>query len=134
MADIGEQDSIGLTELIRAALNGHIDKVIYLLKNNDKYGTLMCAIASNALDKAFLTAVGSKDMEAAEILVNAGANVDAQDERGNTALMNAIWTHRTDIAKELRTLGARKDIRNNDGETAQDLERDWKFMGLSIYD
>jgi ankyrin repeat protein len=56
-------------------------------------------------------------------LLAAGAELDAQDELGITALMNASMRDRADIAALLLRQGARSDLANCRGETALDLAR-----------
>ena len=53
------------------------------------------------------------------VLLEHGAEVNKQDERGRTALQRAIWNIRNlDVAQFLLEQGADPNIRNNSGQTA----------------
>ncbi|MEZ0262278.1 MAG: ankyrin repeat domain-containing protein [Alphaproteobacteria bacterium] len=70
-----------------------------------------------------------KSAELIDLLVAQGADVNAQDGRGNTALHRAA--HRLDIAAMAALLrhGADPSIKNNGGETARDAAKaGCKFM------
>ena len=53
-------------------------------------------------------------VECVRLLAQAGANVNARDNDGNTPLHE---TFLTDVEEELLKLGANVNARNNDGET-----------------
>jgi ankyrin repeat protein len=53
-------------------------------------------------------------VECVRVLADAGANVNARDNDGNTPLLE---TFLTDVEEELLKLGANVNARNNDGET-----------------
>ena len=53
-------------------------------------------------------------MECLRLLAQAGANVNARDDSGNTPLHK---TYLMDVEKELIKLGADVNARNKDGET-----------------
>jgi len=60
------------------------------------------------------------DFEIAKKLIEKGANVNAKDERGDTALMRAVsWGH-IKIVKLLIEKGANVNIKDNNGWTAMD--------------
>jgi ankyrin repeat protein len=56
-------------------------------------------------------------------LLRAALDINAQDEAGFTALMNASVRDRADIVDLLLGGGARLDLRNCEGETALDIAR-----------
>ena len=56
-------------------------------------------------------------------LVDAGADVAARDDQGNTALMNAAFKGQTDAAAWLLEHGAEINAKNKDGLTARSLAR-----------
>eukprot|EP00123_Amoebidium_parasiticum_P016124 comp23300_c0_seq1/m.38249 comp23300_c0_seq1/g.38249 ORF comp23300_c0_seq1/g.38249 comp23300_c0_seq1/m.38249 type:complete len:733 (-) comp23300_c0_seq1:544-2742(-) len=60
-------------------------------------------------------------IECAKFLLSKGANINHQNEDGNTPLHHAIIEEATDVAKLLLEKGARVDIENEDGATAVDL-------------
>ena len=51
-------------------------------------------------------------------LIEAGANLDAQNSDGNTALLRAACENRPELASVLVKVGAKLDVQNNDGYTA----------------
>ena len=61
------------------------------------------------------------DVPAIHLLVNAGANVDAQDAHGDTALHEALKLHHIPAARALLENGARSDLRNKQGLSPADL-------------
>ncbi|TGK29095.1 hypothetical protein EHQ12_18145 [Leptospira gomenensis] len=69
--------------------------------------------ADPVLDSEFLRAVQEGDPKKTEILLQAGANVDAADSRGKTALM--IADHRPEVAEVLIRAGANVNIQDKDG-------------------
>jgi NAD(P)-dependent dehydrogenase (short-subunit alcohol dehydrogenase family) len=65
-----------------------------------------------------ITAAMFGSTEVARALIEAGADVDAQNADGSTALITAAFMGRTDIVEALLEAGADRDIRNNAGSTA----------------
>ena len=57
----------------------------------------------------------------AQALIDAGANLDIQDNRGWTPLHLAAWYPEEKIARMLIDAGARKDIKNKNGRIPYDL-------------
>ena len=56
-----------------------------------------------------------------QILIDSGAQINHQDNDGNTALHYALMGENFELAKFLVGKGADKTIKNNDGETPEDL-------------
>lgn len=65
-----------------------------------------------------ITAAALGRKEAAEILIDAGADINYQNEDGSTALHTAIAFGKTEIAQNLIDAGISLNIKNNDGSTA----------------
>lgn len=59
--------------------------------------------------------------EAIEALLDYGADIDAQDRKGWTALMHAIWDRNYESVRLMLSRGANVDIKNNDDKTAMDI-------------
>ena len=80
-------------------------------------------------------------LEIVELLLDAGANVNAYDSRGWSALMWATNNNHKDIAKVLMEAGADKDAITKNGRTASDfctdddlkesLSRDGSLIGVA---
>ena len=66
-------------------------------------------------------AVFGGHLEIVQCLLEAGANKEAKDENGFTALHLASSTGEGEIVKYLLDVGAAPESRNTDGQTAQDL-------------
>lgn len=56
--------------------------------------------------------------EVVELLLDAGVNPNARDEKGETVLERAVWRGKKDIARLLLDRGAEVNGRNSDGETS----------------
>ena len=56
-------------------------------------------------------------------MVEKGADINAQEDIGRTALMNASYNRHLKIVKFLIENGADVNIKNNDGKTALDLAK-----------
>ena len=106
----------GETPLCLAVINGHVSTITTLLSRNaqiearTKKGLtpLLCARENVSTSR---TAV----MHA---LLSAGANLDARDEKGDTALHQAVRRSRPDWVEFLLPFPPNLEIRNNTGETA----------------
>jgi hypothetical protein len=60
---------------------------------------------------------------AVKLLLDRGAQIDAQDKVGDTPLMNSVHDSRREALEELLRRGANPNIQNNTGLTAADLAR-----------
>jgi len=65
-----------------------------------------------------ITAAALGRPEAAEILIDGGADLNYKNDDGSTALHTAIAFGKTDVAEILLDAGTDLDIKNNDGSTA----------------
>jgi hypothetical protein len=79
-----------------------------------------------------ISAVNSDNVEIAKLLIDAGADLNVQDIRGNTALLRTLSTPytneaKTEIAKLLIDAGADLNVRNKKGKTALMLAIENKF-------
>ena len=61
-------------------------------------------------------AIDSGSMKNIDLLINAGADVNHQDNFGNTPMMHAVRRRRFDVVLRLLEAGADCRIRNNDGK------------------
>ena len=77
-------------------------------------------------------AVTWDDVLAVELLLDAGAAIDAKHERGNTALHHAISMGNFGVARFLIRRGADQSIRNDEGKLPRDLcwSGEWEGLGL----
>src|SRR5205823_6289765 len=87
-ADLNAVDGNGRTAADRASLAGRLDRALFLLGA----GTAVpdrARFVGKARNRALVRAVAEGGTEAAENLLNQGADPDARDESGRTALMLA---------------------------------------------
>lgn len=73
------------------------------------------------------------DASAVQLLLDAGASIDAQHEEGDTALHHAIQMGHFAIARLLIGRGANQRIRNNEGKLPRDYcwNGEWAGLGLA---
>ena len=70
------------------------------------------------ISKTFINAAKCGDAMVARYLLAVGANPNAADEDGNTALVIAVKSNYAKVAKTLLDGGANPDVADNDGNTA----------------
>ena len=116
---VDAKDRSGNTPLHEASGNGHADVVKLLIKEGAKVGV------RNKKGEAPLSWIArsfrrdiEKFKEIIEALINAGAEIDAQDNRGNTALHRVSERGHADVVKLLINAGADINAKNKDGDTA----------------
>jgi hypothetical protein len=63
--------------------------------------------------------------DVASLLISEGAQVNAQDEVGTTALMQAVGSRHADIVQLLLAHGARTGFKDNGGQTALSMAEAW---------
>lgn len=142
--NINESNIYGDTALILAAGKNSPEVVIYLIKagsnidsqNDNLYKAVDMAINnprmkdSKILDYLLtreLMKAGNQDIESLKKYIESGANINAQDEKGNTPLMFAAMRRQKELFNFLRESGADMNIKNNAGFDAHDFAR--KFLG-----
>lgn len=101
-----------LTPLQSAARDNKIDKVISLLSASN--------ITAKEKNKALTLAANRGNTTIIAKLIEEGADVDAKDEFGWTALMEAADEGKLDAVKLLLVSGADVNLRNDKGYTALD--------------
>ena len=120
--DVGRANEVGYTVLMAAARGGNIEILRLLLSLDAKacqadhrgYTVLHWMVAQPVIDTA-AQAVG------VNLLIDAGADVNASNEDGITPLMNAAWFGCTDAVRDLLRRGAKAGEMDAKGRTAQSL-------------
>ena len=119
-ADVDAQNKIGLTPLMWASVHGHVQRVVdflgydEVLVDDDFYHKL----------KSFSEVIIASINESCDLireLVARGADVNIQDNNGNTALIWASLHGHTAALKILIGAGADVNIHNKDGLSALDV-------------
>lgn len=116
--DVNSVDSGGRTLLMEAAVH-----------RADELGEILIGLGSdvNLRDNRSWTALHfacqNDDLEFATQLLRAGADIDAQDDFGNTPLIRAMMNFRGDgsLIEFLLQKGAEKNIKNNRGISPLEL-------------
>jgi ankyrin repeat protein len=125
--------TIGSTPLLRAAKAFDVDAIKLLIEggavvdlpNNAGYTPVMAAAGLGSRDHdtrgRFLTEdVQTKSIEALRVLIKAGADVNARDNRGQTPVHGAAFWGWTDVVQFLADNGAKLDVKDNQGKTPLD--------------
>ena len=145
LADINVQNLAGNTALHIAAQNGNLNIVTLLIASDadislkNKYEKRAVDIARDRhdlsiasllcerqvfIDKKFKAALVRNTLENVFYLINCGADVNAQNSYGNTALHLAVMNGNVAVIIKLRQHNARVDIKNKAGKTPSDLARE----------
>jgi ankyrin repeat protein len=82
---------------------------------------------SRDLGQALVWAGAEGDTNTVRVLLSSGANVNAQDHKGNTALMAAAAYNNVRAVKVLLDAGANRTIKNKNGETALSIASNTKY-------
>ncbi|MGD8327875.1 MAG: ankyrin repeat domain-containing protein [Acidobacteriota bacterium] len=118
----------GFTPLHYAAFFGRPDMVALLTD----LGADVNAVADNPTRVCPLhSAAACADVESCRRLLAAGANPDAQQQAGYTALMSAALHGNRELADTLLAAGAATGIATDDGRTAADFAREGEHDELA---
>ena len=103
--------------LQQAAMTGNIQAI----KKHIQEGTDLNEREPFGRSTALITASTFGHTDVARELIEAGAELDIQNNDGSTALLTAAFFCRTEIVEALLNAGADRSIRNNAGATALDV-------------
>lgn len=107
------------TQLVRAVAAGDRFETQKILSQGK--------LDSRDLGQALVWAGAERDINTVRALLSAGANVNAQDHKGNTALMAAAAYNNVRVVKVLLDAGADRTIKNKNGETALSIASNTKY-------
>lgn len=134
-AEIESRSQMGKTALHAAVLLGHIEVIAVLLQHGADISSRAVAIASAnfsipvvqpsgrrrlvrlSCPLAIHIAASTERCEVINLLLRHGADLEATDAAGNTALLCAIRFCQDAVVTQLLDSGARCDVRNDDGRT-----------------
>jgi ankyrin repeat protein len=136
---------VGMTPLLRAARGGDYEAADLLLKAGalpdlplqrewrDQIGGMTPLMVASGLgaqvnDTRGKVVTQEQALKTVRRILEAHPDVNARDDRGNTAIMGAVFRGWNDVLKALIEAGADPYQANNDGKTALDAARG-KFTG-----
>lgn len=117
-ADLEARDALGNTPLIRAASAQQWEAVQLLVerKANPEAGRIQDSRT------VLMRAAGDGDLETTRLLLEKGADLEAADDRGWTALIWAAWAGRKEVLQIPKEKGANLDL-GTDQENRTALDR-----------
>ncbi|MBT8383496.1 MAG: ankyrin repeat domain-containing protein, partial [Ignavibacteria bacterium] len=89
-----------------------------VIRQHIKAGSDLNVVEPTRESTPLITAAALERPEAAEILIEGGADINYQNADGSTALHTAIAFSKTELAEILIDAGIDLNIKNNDGSTA----------------
>ncbi len=113
-ADINGRNSNGNAALVLAALMNRLEVVKYLLNR----GPNVNGIGQDGFTPLIAAAQDDRRLPMTKVLLDAGANLNVQDNYGETALERAANNGQTETVRLLLERGAQIDIKNKWGGTA----------------
>lgn len=120
-ANVNAKDNDGFIALKFASGRGWLEVVKYLVANGANInGDVLCWTASNGAGRVM------------KFLIENCVDIDARDEYGNTALIEALKWNKSKTTQLLIENGADINAKNNEGKTALDYaeSKSSKFMGF----
>jgi ankyrin repeat protein len=108
---VAQNEETPAVKLHQAAYQGKTQEVIALLKQGTSVDPLWAGDSSTPL----MAAVENNHLETAQVLIKAGANVNAMNDQGFTSLMSAAKNGNLQIAQELIKKKANVNAKNEFG-------------------
>jgi ankyrin repeat protein len=110
---VTEKTEIPKTDLHSAVFNNNLD----LIRQHIESGSDVNVLEPSRESTPLISAAFLGRTEAAQLLIDAGADLDYQNVEGSTALHTAIVFDKTEVAQMLIGSGCNLDIKNNSGST-----------------
>lgn len=112
-------DIFGQTVLYLACHNGHYESVKILLDAGAQPEPRLAKSKHNKLPLVAASSQGHLDI--AKLLIKFGANINSQEDNGNTALFISTKNQKKEVVKYLLSAGADEQIKNSYQKTAVDV-------------
>ena len=109
-----EAVSVPKVDLHSAVVQGNLE----VIRQHIKAGSDLNVLEPSRSSTPIITAAAMGSVEAAKLLIDAGADLNYQNADGSTALHTAALFGKNEVAKMLMDAGINLDIQNNDGATA----------------
>jgi ankyrin repeat protein len=128
------KDNAGRIPLVVALVHGHTEAAKLLGRVWEVPGELLSALAESKmtdLEKHLFVAASTDNVNSARFLIRLGVNIEARGHGsfsgwGGTALIEAIWFRKTEVAKFLLSSGADKMARDAySSKTAADWAKEY---------
>lgn len=103
------------------AARGHLEKTAALLNAEDE----PTSSASDCVDSYYNSLI-YREAEQFQYLINAGFDINTQDETGKTALIKAVIAQSTYAIKSLLNMGANPTLKDNSGQGALEYAKSSK--------
>lgn len=120
----------GESALMAASYNGQFEAVKLLIENG---ADVNYSDENVDKDTAIIWDAGQGSRHIVEYLVQKGAKIDYQNEKGQTALMRAASQGQLDNVKVLIKYNADTSIKDKEGHTALGLAKSGKYMDVANY-
>jgi ankyrin repeat protein len=108
------ENPVPKVDLHNAVVTDNLDAI----RQHIKAGSNLNVLESTRESTPLITAAAIGRTEAAEILIDGGADINYKNTDGSTALHTAVAFDNTEVAIILIDAGIDLDIKNNDGSTA----------------
>ena len=124
-ADLKAEDAAtGFSSLFEAAKGGHVKATELLLEAGCDPNAVAAQQRGSTVLMIAAGMMGTNEVAVIEVLLKAGADVAAKDERGNTALAGAACAGRVGVIAALRAAGADPSAAAENGKTPLDWAKD----------
>lgn len=127
---IAQQVNEPAVDLHTAVISNNLDAI----KQHIDAGSDLNVKEPSGGSSPLITSATFDNAKAAGMLINAGAEINFQNNDGSTALHTAAFFGRTEVVKVLLEAGADKSIKNNSGSTAYGTATVPFEMVKGIYD
>ena len=129
--DIDAVDNTGNTALHRAARDGYLDIVVFLISRTKNPGQVN-NIGENCLHKAVLSEnLATISFITQKFIKEYNVSLDIKDNQGNTPLLLAAKNNSIEIVAHLIRLGATWQIENNDGDNCLTISAKSNYIELT---
>ena len=125
-ADVNGRNHMDQTPLMKAAASGAFQSAQVLIEKGAQVGARQYSNNSQALHDVAAESLGTAAM--AKLLIDAGADINAETSGGYTPLIVAAGRGKTQVAKVLLDAGANVNARGTSNKTALQLAEERGYL------